>query len=283
MSGVKLNPELTPDDPSGRGAAGSSGWWKTKMIAPNVESAIAQLRDMVEAAGVVVPFTGAGISTECGIPDFRSPGGLWEKYKPVHFSDFLASAEMRAESWRRRFAMEASFSTATPGCGHLALASLHRCGKIPAVITQNIDSLHQASGFAEHDVVELHGNTTYALCLGCDRRYEIAWVRERFDATGVPPDCTACRGFIKTATVSFGQAMPEAAMRRAEQLAIHCDLFLAIGSSLVVWPAAGLPLVAKSNGALVVIINRDPTDFDDMADLVVHADIGQTLSSFIAA
>jgi NAD-dependent deacetylase len=252
------------------------------MLAPNVEFAIAQLRDLVETAGVVVPFTGAGISTECGIPDFRSPGGLWTRYKPVHFQDFLASAEMRNESWRRRFAMEPQFSTATPGCGHLALASLHRLGKIPAVITQNIDSLHQASGFSEHHVIELHGNTTYATCLDCSRRYELPWVRERFDATGEAPDCAVCGGYIKTATISFGQAMPEAAMQRAERLAGECDLFLAIGSSLVVWPAAGLPLVAKSSGARLVIINRDPTDFDDVADLVIHADIGQTLAPFVA-
>jgi len=251
------------------------------MIAPNAEPTIAQLRKMVAAASVVVPFTGAGISTECGIPDFRSPGGLWTRYQPVHFDDFLASAEMRNESWRRRLAMQEQFSTARPGSGHLALASLHQLGKIPAVITQNIDNLHQASGFSEDNVVELHGNTTYAACLDCSRRYEIAWVGERFDATGVAPDCN-CGGHIKTATVSFGQAMPEAAMQRAERLASECDLFLAIGSSLVVWPAAGFPLVAKRSGARLVIINREPTDFDDIADLVVHADIGQTLAPFVA-
>jgi NAD-dependent deacetylase len=252
------------------------------MIAPSIESGIVQLRDMVDAASVIVPFTGAGISTECGIPDFRSPGGLWTKYQPVLFEDFMASAEMRSESWRRRFAMDTQFSTAKPGCGHLALASLYRSGKIPAVITQNIDNLHQASGFADDSVVELHGNTTYAACLDCARRYELGWVRERFEATGAAPDCVACGGYIKTATVSFGQAMPEAAMQRAEQLSSKCDLFLAIGSSLVVWPAAGFPLVAKRSGARLVIINRDPTDFDDVADLVVRADIGRTLAPFIA-
>jgi NAD-dependent deacetylase len=252
------------------------------MIASDIETGIAQLRDLVEKADVIVPFTGAGISTECGIPDFRSPGGLWTKYAPIGFDEFLSSAEMRDESWRRRFAMDTHFSAARPGYGHLALASLHRLGKIPAVITQNIDNLHQASGFAVDNVVELHGNTTYATCLDCARRYEITWVRERFEATGYAPDCPACGGYIKTATVSFGQAMPEAAMRRAESLASACDLFLAIGSSLVVWPAAGFPLVAKRSGARLVIINRDPTDFDDIADLVVHADIGRTLQPFIA-
>jgi NAD-dependent deacetylase len=252
------------------------------MITSDIESGISRLREMVDAAGVVVPFTGAGISTECGIPDFRSPGGLWTKYRPIPFDEFMASADSRNESWRRRFAMDPQFSTAKPGCGHLALASLHRLGKIPAVITQNIDNLHQASGFADDNVVELHGNTTYATCLVCARRYELAWVRERFETTGCAPDCAACGGFVKTATVSFGQAMPEPAMLRAQRLSSTCDLFLAIGSSLVVWPAAGFPLMAKRSGARLVIINRDPTDFDDVADLVVRADIGQTLKSFIA-
>jgi NAD-dependent deacetylase len=251
------------------------------MIAADIESGIARLRDLVNAADVIVPFTGAGISTECGIPDFRSPGGLWTKYKPIPFDEFMESAEMRSESWRRRFAMEKQFSTARPGCGHLALASLHRFGKIPAVITQNIDNLHQASGFAADKVVELHGNTTYATCLDCNRRYELAWIKARFEEDGRAPDCD-CGGYIKTATISFGQAMPEAAMQRAEALSSACDLFLAIGSSLVVWPAAGFPLLAKRSGARLVVLNREATDFDDVADLVIRADIGQTLKRFIA-
>jgi NAD-dependent deacetylase len=251
------------------------------MIAADIETGIARLRVLVDAADVVVPFTGAGISTECGIPDFRSPGGLWTKYQPIPFDEFIESAGMRSESWRRRFAMEKQFSTARPGCGHLALASLHHSGKIPAVITQNIDNLHQASGFAADKVVELHGNTTYAACLDCNRRYELAWVKARFERDGRAPDCD-CGGYIKTATISFGQAMPEEAMRRAEGLASACDLFLAIGSSLVVWPAAGFPLLAKRSGARLVVLNREATDFDDMADLVIRADIGETLKPFIA-
>jgi len=251
------------------------------MITADIETGIARLRDLVNAAGIILPFTGAGISTECGIPDFRSPGGLWTKYQPIPFDQFMASAAMRNESWRRRFAMEEQFSAARPGCGHQALASLHRLGKIPAVITQNIDNLHQASGFAADKVVELHGNTTYATCLDCGRRYELASVKKRFEAEGRAPDCEDCGGYVKTATISFGQAMPEAAMRRAEALCGACDLFLAIGSSLVVWPAAGLPLLAKQNGARLVILNRDPTDFDDVADLVIRADIGRTLEPFI--
>src|SRR6478752_6062917 len=193
------------------------------MIAPDLETGIRRLREMVEGAAVVVPFTGAGISTECGIPDFRSPGGIWTKMKPIEFSDFLASQEMRDESWRRRFAMEQQFGGAKPGRGHRALASLYKAGKIPGVITQNIDNLHQESGFAAHHVVELHGNTTYARCIGCGQAYDLAWVKARFEECGGAPDCTVCSQPVKTATISFGQAMPEDAMRRATELAQRCD------------------------------------------------------------
>lgn len=252
------------------------------MIATDLETAVAELRALVADASSILPFTGAGISTECGIPDFRSPGGVWTKNRPIPFDEFLASRDMRDESWRRRFAMQDQFGGARPGRGHLALASLYRAGKVPAVVTQNIDNLHQASGLPAGDVVELHGNTTYALCLDCGDRYELPDIRSRFDAAGGhAPDC-ACGGYIKTATVSFGQAMPEAAMRRAEELTRACDLFLAVGTSLVVWPAAGFPLMAKRNGASLVIVNREPTDFDDIADLVVRQDIGDVFAPFIA-
>src|SRR5213078_4029090 len=246
------------------------------------ETAIDELQEFIEASRVIAPFTGAGISTECGIPDFRSPGGLWTKNRPIPFDEFLASQEMRDESWRRRFAMDAQFSAAKPGRGHLALASLYRAGKAPGVITQNIDNLHQSSGIAAEHVVELHGNNTYARCLDCAKRYELAWVRSRFVAGGErAPDCD-CGGYIKSATISFGQAMPEQEMRRAEELALACDLFLAIGSSLVVWPAAGFPLMAKRNGARLVIVNREATEFDEIADLVVREDIGTALAPLIA-
>jgi len=252
------------------------------MNTPELGDAMASLQRLVEDAGTIVPFTGAGISTECGIPDFRSPGGLWTKNRPIPFEEFLGSQEARNESWRRRFAMGDEFGGAKPGRGHRALASLYRAGKVPAVVTQNIDNLHQASGIAPEHVVELHGNTTYALCLDCSARYELGWVRQRMDdANGCAPDCPACGGYIKTATVSFGQAMPDAAMRRAQDLTLSCDLFLAIGSSLQVWPAAGFPLMAKRNGARLVIINREPTEFDDVADLVARADIGTVLEPFI--
>ena len=251
------------------------------MIAPDLQTAIDHLRGLIGRARVIVPFTGAGISTECGIPDFRSPGGLWSKNHPIPYQDFVSSQAMRNEAWRRRFALEANFSAARPGRGHRALASLHRAGKIPAVITQNIDNLHQASGFASECVVELHGNTTYAICLDCDQRYELSWVRERFEAAEAAPNCPGCGGHIKSATVSFGQSMPAVAMQRAEELTLACDLFIAVGSSLVVWPAAGFPLMAKRNGSALVIINREATDFDNHADLVVRQDIGDALAPFV--
>src|ERR1700759_3583403 len=251
------------------------------MIAQKMQSAVEQLGDMIASSRNIVPFTGDGISTECGIPDFRSPGGLWTRNRPIPFHEFLASKDARDESWRRRFAMEETFAAAKPGRGHRALASLYRAGKIPAIITQNIDNLHQASGFAADDVIELHGNTTYARCIGCGRPYDLPWVRQRFDATGAAPNCSACGQPVKIATVSFGQAMPEEAMRRATELAQQCDLFLAIGSSLVVWPAAGFPMLAKNCGARLVIINNEPTEQDDIADLVIRHDIGETLGPFV--
>jgi NAD-dependent deacetylase len=251
------------------------------MIASDLRSGVELLGEMIASASTIVPFTGAGISTECGIPDFRSPGGLWTRNRPIPFDEFVASQDVRDEAWRRRFAMEPTFAAARPGRGHRALASLYRAGKVPAIITQNIDNLHQSSGFAPDHVIELHGNTTYARCIGCRRAYDLSWVKQRFEADGAAPDCEVCDEPVKTATISFGQAMPEDAMRRATELAQNCDLFLAIGSSLVVWPAAGFPMMAKNCGARLVIINREPTDHDDLADLVIRYDIGETLGPFV--
>ena len=251
------------------------------MIASDLRSGVERLGDLIAGASTIIPFTGAGISTECGIPDFRSPGGLWTRNRPIPFDEFVFSQDARDEAWRRRFAMEPTFAAAKPGRGHRALASLYRAGKIPSIITQNIDNLHQASGFKADDVVELHGNTTYARCIGCGQAYDLPWAKARFEATGGAPDCTRCDEPVKTATISFGQAMPEDAMRRATELARNCDLFLAIGSSLVVWPAAGFPLMAKNRGASLVIINNEPTDQDEIADLVIRHDIGETLGPFV--
>src|SRR5437764_11810670 len=179
------------------------------MIALDLQCGVEKLGDMIAAASTIVPFTGAGISTECGIPDFRSPGGLWTRNRPIPFDEFVASRDAREESWRRRFAMEATFAAAKPGRGHRALASLYRAGKVPAIITQNIDNLHQASGFAAQHVVELHGNTTYARCIGCGRAYRLDWVKRRFDEAGAAPDCPVCDELVKAATIAFGKMMLE--------------------------------------------------------------------------
>jgi len=237
-----------------------------------------QLASMINAADRIAVFTGAGISTESGIPDFRSPGGTWTKLRPIDFSDFLRSDAARRESWRRRFEMDDQFRLAAPNRGHRAVAELVRSGKCPAVITQNIDGLHQDSGIPDDRVIELHGNTTYATCLDCHTRYEIDALRVDFEADNIVPHC-ACGGWVKTATVSFGQSMPVEAMRRAERETLMADLFIAIGSSLVVYPAAGFPALAKRNGAALVIINLQDTGLDGVADLVLHRPIGETLGA----
>jgi len=233
---------------------------------------------MIADAGCLVAFTGAGISTESGIPDYRSPGGIWTKFRPIEFGDFLASAEARRETWRRKFASHEVIEKATPNAGHRALARLVEHGRMLAIITQNIDGLHQASGVPDDKVIELHGNSTYATCLDCRQRYELDWVREIFAVDERLPLCTNCGGMIKTATISFGQAMPEVEMQRAHEATVAADLFIVLGSSLVVYPAAGFPMLAKRNGARLVIINREPTEQDDLADLVINAEIGSTMS-----
>ena len=246
-------------------------------VTPNLQRLISLL---AEAENAVV-FTGAGISTESGIPDFRSPGGIWDQMKPIEFDDFLRSAAMRREAWRRRFATQDMFASARPNDGHKSVAELVARGKVPCVITQNIDNLHEDSGVPPDKIVELHGNTTYATCLDCAKRYEIPLLRNFFEKDGEVPDC-ACGGYIKAATISFGQAMPEEAMQRAAKATLDCDLFLVLGSSLVVYPAAGFPLMAKRNGAKLIILNRSPTDQDDYADLVIREGIGATLSRALA-
>jgi NAD-dependent deacetylase len=245
------------------------------------DPAIAELRRMIEEANRIVVFTGAGISTESGIPDFRSPGGIWTKMRPIDFSDFLRSDEARRETWRRRFATDDTMRKAEPNRGHRAVATLVNRGKASAVITQNIDGLHQASGVPTERVIELHGNTTYAHCLDCARRYEIVDIRTEFERTGEAPNCGSCGGHVKTATISFGQAMPPAAMIRAEEETLAADLFIAIGSSLVVYPAAGFPEIAARNGTRLVIVNREPTGLDPYADLVLHREIGVTLGEAV--
>ena len=252
------------------------------MIITSTDEAHAELARLFAQSQRMTGFTGAGISTECGVPDFRSPGSPWMKHRPIDFSLFIADPLAREEAWRRKFTMDDMYAGAQPGRGHRALASLVASGKMGSVITQNIDGLHQAAGTPADQVIELHGNGTYAKCLECGQRHELADVRREFERTGAAPECE-CGGVVKSATISFGQAMPEEEMRRAHEEALTCDLFIAIGSSLVVYPAAGFPILAKRNGATLVIVNREETQFDDAANLVLRGDIGSILSPFSAS
>ena len=242
------------------------------------DAMIARLAEWLDRARSAVVFTGAGISTESGIPDFRSPGGIWTKYQPIDFQDFVASAEMRRESWRRKIKHDSVMGAAEPNAGHRAVAELVERGSVAAVVTQNVDGLHQASGVPADRVIELHGNATYAKCLDCGKRFELGPICEAFERDETLPICDECGAMIKTATISFGQAMPEAEMRRAEDVTLACDLFLAMGSSLVVYPAAAFPAAAKRSGARLVIVNREETEQDAIADLVIHGEIGETMT-----
>jgi len=242
---------------------------------------IAALQLLIAESRRVVVFTGAGISTESGIPDFRSPTGIWTTMNPVYFQDFVGSIEARREAWRRKFATDPVMRAAGPNRGHRAVARLVREGKIASVITQNIDGLHQASGVPDSKVIELHGNATYAHCLDCGERYQIDALKAAFERDGDVHDCIACNGLIKMATISFGQPMPEAAMLRAQAETLAADLCIVLGSSLVVYPAAGFPEMAKRNGARLVIVNREETGLDRIADLVVHDGIGDVMSGAV--
>ncbi len=236
-------------------------------------------RRLLDSASNIVFFTGAGISTESGIPDYRSPGtGLWEKIKPIQFQEFMASDEKRQESWARRFTGERPMEQAEPNAGHLGIARLIEEGLASAVITQNVDGLHVKSGVPPERVIELHGNATYARCLSCGTRYEMADIEQQFKQHGRVDGCSACGGIIKSATISFGQAMPEREMRRAQAVTEACDLMVVVGSSLVVYPAAGFPEYAKQLGSRLAILNREPTPLDPIADLVLHHEIGPTMS-----
>jgi NAD-dependent deacetylase len=240
---------------------------------------IEQLADLIGHARAGIAFTGAGISTESGIPDFRSPGGVWSKQSPVYYDDFLRSRSERIRYWKMRQEMYHDFADAKPNEGHDAIAQLETSGHITAVITQNIDGLHQDGG--SRRVIELHGTTRAVVCVGCSKEWPPAKIIAQVEAGDEAPECDECGGPLKSKTISFGQAMPEEAMREAHQLATEADLCLAIGSSLVVEPAASIPRVAKHAGAALVILNKTETPLDTIADLVIHEPIGVTMRSVL--
>ena len=241
-------------------------------------SARGRLAEMIDLSARVVVFTGAGISTESGIPDFRSPGGVWSRMKPITFEAFVSSEDWRREAWSRTFSGVAGWVGAQPNAGHYGVARLLASGKASVVITQNVDNLHQASGAPADRLIELHGNASYAACLGCGLRHELEVLKQSFIGTGEIPVCRSCGALVKTATISFGQALPAAALARAEAEAKACDLFVVLGSSLQVYPAAALPQTARRAGALLAIVNLEPTPQDHLADIVLHEPIGEVMN-----
>ena len=233
-----------------------------------------KLEELIKKSENIVFFTGAGISTNSGIPDFRGPKGVWKTSTPIYFQDFISSKEKRIESWQRKFGNELSIDSAVPNEGHKKIAEIMKI-KDSFLITQNVDNLHQDSGIEEAKISELHGNATYAKCLDCGKRYEFENLKKEFLKTNEPPICSICEGILKTATISFGQAMPEEEMQISQRKAIESDLFICIGTSLAVFPAADLPLLAKETGAVLVILNNEPTQMDQYADLVINRDISE--------
>jgi NAD-dependent deacetylase len=240
---------------------------------------IRQLADLLNHSSRTVAFTGAGISTESGIPDFRSAGGLWTRNPPVPYDEFLRSRDARVRFWKQRKEIYRDFAAARPNAGHRALADLERRGKILAVITQNIDGLHQDAG--SRRVIEIHGTARIIACVRCRKEWHPDEVMAWIDAGSEAPDCDECAAPLKSRTISFGQPMPAAEMREAAELSRGAELYLAIGSSLVVEPAASLPRLARDHGATLVILNNEPTPLDDRADLILRGTIGPVLQSVL--
>jgi NAD-dependent deacetylase len=242
---------------------------------PTTNDDFATVAQWISQASCVVAFTGAGISTESGIPDFRSPGGLWSRQTPIYYDDFVNSAHARLLYWRQKCEAQRDFGAAQPNIGHQVLAAWESSGQLAAVITQNIDGLHQIAG--SRRVHELHGTAREIECIDCGKRFPNEPMMQQFRDSDVVPPCPHCNGRVKSATVLFGQALPPAVFGAAQELSEQCDLFLAIGSSLVVEPAASLPRLAVRQGARLVIVNRDPTPLDAQAALVLRGSIGEVL------
>ncbi|HYP22877.1 MAG TPA: Sir2 family NAD-dependent protein deacetylase [Actinomycetota bacterium] len=251
---------------------------------PGEDDLLERVAGLVRSAGRVVALTGAGISTESGIPDFRGPQGVWTKDPKAErlstLKAYMEDPELRVFAWRSR--MEHPAWTATPNAGHLALAQLERKGKLHTLVTQNIDGLHQKAGTSPDRLVEIHGTLREVMCMSCDERAPMEAALERVRAGEADPACRTCGGILKSATISFGQALNEADMRRAHEAAESCDLFLAIGTSLTVYPVAYLPAVAAGAGATVVVMNAEPTRYDAAADVVVRTPVGRALSEIAA-
>ncbi len=237
--------------------------------------------ELIQHARKIVALTGAGISTESGIPDFRSPGSIWQSQPPVSYHDFLKKAEARQNYWQTRRKLSAQVARAQPNAAHHALAELERKQMLLGVVTQNFDGLHQDAGNDPERVVELHGTSRAAACTLCGARSSMAALQQRIDAGEVDPRCPSCGGFLKAATILFGQRVPETELARAKELTTACDLFLVVGSSLKVTPAATLPRTALSRNVPLIIVNLQPMPFDDYADVVIHEKAGLVLPALV--
>jgi NAD-dependent protein deacetylase/lipoamidase len=251
--------------------------------APDLERALGTARRFLDEARQVVVLTGAGISTDSGIPDFRGPQGLWtrnpEAEKMATIQHYAADAEVRKRSWRSR--LDSPWLSAQPNDGHRALVTLERRGTLRALITQNVDGLHQKAGSSPALVIEIHGTTREVVCLDCGERAPMERALARVRAGEDDPPCRTCGGILKAATISFGQSLVAADLRRAEQAARACDLMLAIGTKLSVYPIAGVVPVAKEAGARVVILNSEPTEMDALADVVLRGSISALLPKLV--
>lgn len=227
----------------------------------------------------MVAFTGAGISTESGIPDYRGPGGIWERNAPPTLSDFRENVETRRDYWLERRDRYPDLLNRQPNSGHLALVRLQAAGLLSTIVTQNIDGLHQKAGSDPDRTIEVHGNAHQVQCLDCGTVWSAAEIQARLDHEPLP-NCTVCGGMLRAATVLFGQSMPEEPLQRAFAAARGCDLMLVVGSSLVVQPAARIPEIAAVSGARLAIVNNEPTPLDHVADVVVRASAGAVLAAF---
>lgn len=240
-----------------------------------------QFQEMLESSSRIVGFTGAGVSTESGIADYRSQGGIWEKFQPVYLDEFIADEEKRRLEWSRKQALWASLKPARPGPAHRFFYHLHKTGRLSGLITQNIDGLHEKSGIPADRIVNLHGTGLEIICLDCGDTQPADGFMDRLDISAPSPVCERCGGLLKSNTISFGQSLNGEDLSRAEQLACNCDLFIAAGSTLVVQPAATYPLMAQQSGATLVIITLSDTPLDHLADLVINRPLGDFLSGFI--
>ena len=239
------------------------------------------LADLIAASHRIVAFTGAGISTESGIPDYRGPGGVWERNAPPTIGDFLDNPETRRRYWENRLRTYPDLLAREPNAGHRALVDLERSGRLAAVVTQNIDGLHLRAGHRTDRVIELHGTAHRVRCVDCGTAWSGSEVQARLERGELPPACPVCGGILRTATILFGESLPPGALERAVAAAREADLMLVVGSSLVVQPAARLPQIAKRSGAKVAIVNRMDTPLDEIADVRLFGDAGPTLSAVV--